>query len=106
MLAALEVVAVTAPARVAAAGEADGAGPIRLYPNPVRDKIHVALPFPAKGVRATAVTDARGTVLLSDGHRLTGENALEIETGTLPKGLFLLQIHTDGGSHTSKFVKE
>jgi ELWxxDGT repeat protein len=106
MLSALEVVAVTAPAKVAAAGEADEAGPIRLYPNPVRDKLHVALPFPAQGVRGTAVTDARGTVLLSDGHRVSGENALEIGTGTLPKGLFLLQIHADGGSYTSKFVKE
>jgi hypothetical protein len=106
LLSALEVVAVTAPARVAAAGEGTEAGQMHLFPNPVRDKFHVALPFPAGQVRGTAVTDARGMVLLLDGHRVSGDNELEIPAGTLPKGLFLLQIHGDEGSQTLKFIKE
>ncbi|MBD0257906.1 MAG: T9SS type A sorting domain-containing protein, partial [Cytophagales bacterium] len=103
---ALEVVAVTAPTRVAAGEENAEGGSVRLFPNPVQDKLHVALPFPAGQVQGTAVTDARGTVLLLDGHRVSGENELEIQTGALPRGLFLLQVRAEGGSQTLKFIKE
>jgi hypothetical protein len=90
-----------------AAAEGNAAdGAVRLFPNPVQDKLHVALPFPAGQVRGTAVTDVRGTVLLLDGHRISGENELEIQTGALPKGLFLLQVRAHGNEKTFKFIKE
>jgi hypothetical protein len=82
-----------------------GNGTAKLFPNPVQDRLFVALPFPAGQVRGTTVTDARGTVLLLNAHQVSGENQLEIGTGTLPKGLFLLRVQSEGGGQTLKFLK-
>jgi hypothetical protein len=78
---------------------------VRLFPNPVQDKLLVSLPFPAERVRGTAVTDATGTVRLLNAHRAAGEYELEIGTAALPGGLYLLRLDTPSGRRVLKFVK-
>ncbi len=107
MLSALEVVPVTAAAREVAAGESSAQdGPVRLFPNPVQDKLLVSLPFPAERVRGTAVTDASGAVHQRDAHAVNGPQELRLETGRLPKGLYLLRLDTENGPRVVKFVKQ
>ncbi len=104
LISAIEVTPAATAAREAApeAGNAQ----VRLFPNPVQDRLFVTLPFPAARVQGTAVTDARGRVLLPDGHRISGENGLEIGTESLPRGLFLLRIHAGDQTQTLKFLKQ
>jgi ELWxxDGT repeat protein len=107
LISALEVVPVTAAAREVAAGEGSAEdGPVRLFPNPVQDKLLVSLPFPAGQVAATSVTDAAGAVRLLNVHRAAGEYALEIGTAALPGGLYLLRLDTPSGRRVLKFVKQ
>jgi hypothetical protein len=81
-------------------------GQATLFPNPVQDRLTVTLPFAAAGVEATAVTDAAGTVRPRNAHRPTGENALEIRTGGLPAGLYLLRLDTPSGRRVLRFIKQ
>jgi ELWxxDGT repeat protein len=93
----------TAPAAAVPETEAWQA---RVHPNPVADQLTVQLPFGAEKVRATAVTDASGKVQLSNAHRSAGRNALQIATGGLPEGFYLLRLQTDQGSRVVRFVKQ
>ncbi len=77
---------------------------VTLFPNPVRDRLSVALPFAADGVKATAVTDAKGTPLLRNAHRQTEAQGLEIATEALPAGLYLLHLEGPQGSKRVKFI--
>ncbi|HEX8531558.1 MAG TPA: ELWxxDGT repeat protein, partial [Cytophagales bacterium] len=60
LVSAIEVTPATVAARegVLEAGAEDW--PLTLFPNPVRDRLTVTLPFPAGKVEATAITDAAG----------------------------------------------
>ncbi len=94
-------------ARTVAAGDpATEAWQAQVHPNPVADQLTVQLPFGAAGVQATTVTDATGNVRLRDAHRPGGANALQIPTGSLPKGLYLLRLQTAQGSRVARFVKQ
>jgi hypothetical protein len=106
MLAALEVVPVTAAAREVAGEATAEDGQVRLFPNPVQDKLLVSLPFPAEGVHSTAVTDATGTVHQRDAHAVSGPQELRLETKLLSKGLYLLRLDTENGPRVVKFVKQ
>jgi hypothetical protein len=107
LVSALEVVPVTAAAREVAAGEGSAEeGPVRLFPNPVQDRLLVSLPFPAERVRGTTVTDAAGAVHQRDAHAVSGPQELRLETGLLPKGLYLLRLDTENGPRVVKFVKQ
>jgi hypothetical protein len=105
LLSAIEVVAVTAPARVAGAEEEAADWQVRLFPNPVRDELTVTLPFAAETVRATAITDATGAARLLNAHRVTAEGDLRIGVSGLPDGLYLLRLDTDRGVRVVKFLK-
>jgi hypothetical protein len=78
---------------------------VTLFPNPVRERLLVALPFAADAVAATAVTDAKGTPLLRNAHRQTGAQQLEIATEGLPAGLYLLHLEGPQGAARVKFIK-
>ena len=105
-VAAVEVVPVPATARVAAEEPAGGNWQMNLYPNPVTDKLIIALPFPASQVKATAVTNAAGMIQLSNLHRATGQDQLEVDVEKLPGGLYFLRIDTGKGYRIGKFVKQ
>ncbi len=104
LVAAIEVVPAAVAARVAPeAGTEDWQ--VTLFPNPVRERLSVALPFAADAVEATAVTDAKGTPLLRNAHRQTGAQQLEIATEGLPAGFYLLHLEGPHGAARVKFIK-
>ncbi len=81
-------------------------GALRLYPNPVADKLSVQLPFAGHHVRATAVTDATGRVYLRNTHTLAGEDHLILATEGLSPGVYALTLDTDThGTRVVRFVK-
>ena len=77
---------------------------IELYPNPVRDELKI------KGTNAgmkIRVFDANGhAVSLPQGGELQASDGLTIlRVGSLPSGLYLLQLVQDGQTHVLRFVK-
>jgi N-acetylneuraminic acid mutarotase len=79
---------------------------LRLYPNPVADKLYVQLPFPGHHVRATAVTDAAGRVLLQNAHTFVGEDHLTLSAETLSPGLYVLTVNSEThGVRVVRFAK-
>jgi hypothetical protein len=66
----------------------------------------VQLAFPANQLKATAVIDSRGRVHLTNAHKLVGENQLEIRVGTLPKGMYFLQVEAQQQTKRNKFIKQ
>jgi hypothetical protein len=92
--------------RVAADGDPNAAaGGIRLYPNPVRDKLRLTLPQATAGLR-TAIMDATGKVYATDAHQRVSDTELEVDAASLRQGLYLLRLQTDEGTHVLKFVKQ
>ncbi|MBD0257345.1 MAG: T9SS type A sorting domain-containing protein, partial [Cytophagales bacterium] len=89
------------------AHDANGAdASLRLYPNPVADKLYVQLPFPGHHVGATAVTDATGRVLLRNAHTFVDEDHLTLSAESLPAGFYVLTLHTEThGVRVVRFAK-
>jgi hypothetical protein len=107
-VAAIEVLRLPAPAgRLAATQrEAGEASQTVIHPNPVKDKLWVRLTIPTSQIQATAITDARGVVLLRDTHRLSGENQFQLDVSALRPGLYLLRVESGQGSQLLRFVKQ
>jgi ELWxxDGT repeat protein len=101
---AIEVVRVPGAARVAAAGT-EGTG-VRVYPNPVGDRLYVKLSTPAAGVSATSVTTSAGQTVLQNPHRVIGEQELEIKVDGLKSGLYLLRLQDGQGRQVVRFTKQ
>jgi ELWxxDGT repeat protein len=99
--------AATAPAREAtlAATESE-AFPVKLYPNPVQDRLSVQLPFDVGQVRGTSVADAAGNPRLLNTHAVSGAGELEIRTEGLQPGFYLLKLDTGLGFKVVKFIKQ
>jgi hypothetical protein len=91
---------------IAASDLATEAWQVRVHPNPVADRLTVQLPFGVAGVQATTITDATGNVRLHNAHRVAGANELQISTGGLPEGFYLLRLQTDQGNRVVRFVKQ
>jgi hypothetical protein len=78
---------------------------LRLYPVPARDKVTVVFRAEAAGEAVVQVYDGRGRrQVLVKTQAVRGENKLELSTGTLADGLYLLQVTTGGGTLTKKLV--
>ena len=101
---AIEVRPVADPARLAA--EAGEASPVRLYPNPVADRLTVRLAFPAGAVEATSVSDAAGRSLQTNGHRQVADDELQLDVSALKPGLYLLHLQSGGAEQRVRFVKK
>jgi hypothetical protein len=79
---------------------------VSLYPNPVREKLTVQLPFPADQVTATTVSDATGTARLTNTQVVSGSNEVEITVSELKAGLYLLRVETQHGFKVLRFLKQ
>lgn len=96
----------TAAREVAAAQTATETFSVKLYPNPVQDRLSVKLPFDAGQVRGTSVADAAGKPRLENAHQAVSVDELEIRTEGLPPGLYLLKLDTEHGFKVVKFIKQ
>jgi hypothetical protein len=96
------------PARQAAelpAGAETSDERLRVFPVPARDRVTVAFRTEAAGEATVQVYDCLGRrKLLVNTQAVRGENKLELATGTLEDGLYLLQVTTGDGTMTKKLV--
>jgi len=87
----------------------DGKGQIiRLFPQPVNDKLNIMYRSFSAGYGSIAITDITGKIVIRQAHNLVkGDQSLLLNTGSLKSGMYLVTI-TDklSGTVTQKFVKE
>jgi PKD repeat protein len=81
-------------------------GNFRLWPNPVEDELNLSFSGMRGGMMALAVIDHTGRVVLQRNRPIAvGTNTLQIATGNLAPGLYLLHIGTGKSLATHRFVK-
>lgn len=86
------------------ATEPDWSGQVRLFPNPTRSRVAVELPA---GIvwKAASLISSNGAVVQQ--HQATmPAPTLQLDLGTLPTGLYLLNIDTNEGQVRRKVVRE
>ena len=68
----------------------------KLYPNPVKDQLHVAVALGQ--LKSVVVTDVNGRQCLSS-------NAETVDTNSLGSGIYFVKVTTDAGSADYKIIK-
>ena len=74
---------------------------ILVYPNPVSDLLHVTN---ASNISKYELYDIQGRLIKSE--NLTNQNSLTIDTFSLIKGVYMLNLITENGSFVEKIVKK
>jgi hypothetical protein len=74
---------------------------IMVYPNPVNDILHVSS---ANTIIKYQMYDVQGRLITSES--LANQNSLTIDTTSLIKGVYMLNLITENGSFTEKIVKK
>ncbi|MCR4659151.1 MAG: Omp28-related outer membrane protein [Bacteroidales bacterium] len=77
---------------------AAGNASFSLYPNPVRNELSIDC---AETIRSLEVMDVTGRVVIS---QATAQPT--VNTTSLPAGIYIMRVITDGGASVQKFVKE
>jgi hypothetical protein len=75
-----------------------------IYPNPTIDKVTVYFTIPFKTLTLTLYDLMSNLVRMRTISDYTENAQLELDLGTLPKGLYTLQIQTDRGTASKKIV--
>jgi len=102
----VEVWKANTTARVAADDSGlEAAEPLRAYPNPADNRFTVQLPFAAGEVTGTGVMDAAGKQYLQNDHRVSGDQHLDLEVGSLRPGMYLLRVEAGNNTRVLKFIK-
>jgi uncharacterized repeat protein (TIGR03803 family) len=78
---------------------------LRAYPNPADNRFTVELPFAAGEVTGTGVLDATGKQYLQNTHRVSGDQHLDLEVGSLRPGMYLLRVEAGNNTRVLKFIK-
>jgi len=81
--------------------------PIRVYPSPAREVLHVQLPEGLRGAVSLRIIDVQGRVVKSSSIISRG-NALStsFNIGSLPGGMYILEAQAGLVSLTSRFIKQ
>lgn len=80
--------------------------PLRVYPNPAREQLHIELPTLSEQSVTLRLLNAQGQLIRSEEHLAAGPSMQLEALGSLPAGLYLLQLEADGRRYFSRFVKE
>ncbi len=81
---------------------------VSFYPNPASDVLNIEMVSPKESdTRISLVSLSGRTVYRSTRHLSIGINKIElaVNEGTIPNGIYLLQLEGEGFNITSKFVK-
>ena len=78
-----------------------------LYPNPVRDYLHIPLKSSANAQISWQIVGVDGRVQATDNRQLhNSDNELRIDVSPLPQGLYIIQLTDANQQHTyRKFIK-
>lgn len=80
--------------------------PLRVYPNPAREQLHIELPAWSEQSVTLRLLNAQGQLLRSEERLVTGSSTQLEELGSLPAGLYLLQLEAGGQRYFARFVRE
>jgi beta-glucanase (GH16 family) len=80
--------------------------PLRVYPNPAREQLHIELPALSEQSVTLRLLNAQGQLLRSEERLVTGPSTQLEELGSLPAGLYLLQLEAGGRRYFARFVRE
>lgn len=80
--------------------------PLRVYPNPAREQLHIELPAWSEQSVTLRLLNAQGQLLRSEERLVTGPSTQLEELGSLPAGLYLLQLEAGGRRYFARFVRE
>jgi uncharacterized protein (DUF1501 family) len=79
---------------------------LHLYPNPVRDQLHIQVQLELRGAVTLHVIDAAGRKVKSiNGEGVFGPNSYGMDVSGLENGMYHLQMIHHGKSYSSKFLK-
>ena len=82
-----------------------GLAEISVYPNPVRDQLHIDLGEEVRGTVMVSVFDMTGRQVISSKQEVAGNTiSLNLPGFSIGNGLHLLKIETTNGIFTSKFL--
>jgi len=78
-----------------------------VYPNPVNDIMNIELNIAENGDYSITLVNALGEFIsvIYQGELVAGSNHLNYSTATLPKGIYFLQLESNGIIETRKVVK-
>jgi uncharacterized repeat protein (TIGR03803 family) len=104
---AIEVLPVAGAERLAqkVQTEAENIIILGLFPNPVHHQFTVQLSVPLDNPQ-TSVRDAAGAEVLHNPHQVISPDQLQVNVEALKPGLYLLQVQSNQGYQTMKFLKE
>ena len=80
--------------------------PLRVYPNPAREQLHIELPALSEQSVTLRLLNAQGQLLRSEERLVAGPSMQLEELGNLPAGLYLLQLEAGGRRYFARFVRE
>lgn len=75
---------------------------VSLYPNPAQDQLNISVGN--ETIKGIAFYDAMGRVIRT--HQIANKANLDLNISTLPTGNYTIQVLTDKGTSTAKFVKK
>jgi hypothetical protein len=80
-------------------------GGMKIYPNPARDKITVSWNTQALNQVIITVIDTRGLKVGINKYIMVAHNNVEVNIASLKSGVYILQIQTEHGVQSFKFIK-
>ena len=80
--------------------------PLQVYPNPAREQLHIELPAWSEQSVTLRLLNAQGQLLRSEERLVTGPSTQLEELGSLPAGIYLLQLEAGGRRYFARFVRE
>jgi hypothetical protein len=76
---------------------------IRLFPNPVRESLHINLPSQIPALTEVSVYSQDGKLIKTQKYDFDGNTAMNIRTDELANGLYLLKVKNTAFSGTKRF---
>jgi PKD repeat protein len=86
--------------------EAPAIADLRLWPNPAQNELNLSFNNSLTGTVSVTVIDPSGRRVIDEAHTLSlGANTLQLNTGTLDPGLYMVRIGNAVHSVTHRFMK-